>query len=76
VNATPPILISHETSSPDLPAEYRGQDFHWRSQPAWGVLHPLDWITWSVFRTLPLDHERLVVWVRSDIFPDARPSLP
>ena len=76
VNATPPILISYETSSPDLPAEYRGQDFLWRSQPAWSVLQPLDWITWSVFRTLPQDHETLVVWVRSDIFPDARPSLP
>jgi len=76
VNDTPPILISHETSSPDLPAEYRGQDFYWRSQPAWSVLHPFDWITWSVFRTLPQDRETLVVWVRSDIFPDARPSLP
>ena len=76
VNATPPILISYETSSPDLPAEYRGQDFLWRSQPAWSVLQPFDWITWSVFRTLPQDHETLVVWVRSDIFPDARPSLP
>jgi len=76
VNDTPPILISHETSSPDLPAEYRGQDFYWRSQPAWSVLHPVDWITWSVFRTLPQDRETLVVWVRSDIFPDARPSLP
>jgi len=76
VNDTPPILISHETSSPDLPAEYRGQDFHWRSQPAWNVLHPFDWVTWSVFRTLPQDYETLVVWVRSDIFPDAHPSLP
>ena len=76
VNATPPILISHETSNPDLPAEYRGQDFHWRSQPAWNVLNLYNWITWSVFHTLPLEHETVVVWVRSDIFPDAHPSLP
>jgi hypothetical protein len=76
VNATPPILISHETSNPDLPAEYRGQDFHWRSQPAWNVLNLYSWITWSVFRTLPQEHETVVVWVRSDIFPDAHPSLP
>ncbi|GAB4416150.1 MAG: hypothetical protein Kow002_01760 [Anaerolineales bacterium] len=76
VNATPPILITQQMDNPARPAEYRGQDFRWRTQPAWDVLHPFDWITWSVFRTLPQEYETLIVWVRSDVFPDARESLP
>jgi hypothetical protein len=76
VQQTPPIVISPEVDSLGLPVPYRGQDFVWRKSPSWDALTVPDWVRWSVFRTLPSDKEIVIVWVRSDLFPDARESLP
>jgi hypothetical protein len=72
----PPIVISPQVDSLDLSVPYRGQDFVWRKAPSWDLLTVPDWVRWSVFRKLPGDSEIVIVWVRSDLFPDARESLP
>jgi hypothetical protein len=72
----PPIVISPQTESFNLPSAYRGQDFIWRREPSWEVLSIYEWIKWSVFREMPYDSETVIVWVRNDLFPEASGSLP
>jgi len=73
---SPAIVLTAEQDALNLPTGYRGQDFVWRQSPFWSILSLNDWIRWSVFRKLPYDSEKIVLWARVDIFPDARPSLP
>ena len=75
----PPIVITPFMDVEDLglPAAYRGQDFTWRQTPAWEQLQNPDWIRWLVFRKFPREEqtilkETIILWVRDDLFPDAR----
>jgi hypothetical protein len=68
----PPIVITPLMNDLSLPAAYRGQDFVWRQNPQWQGVQAPDWIRWLVFRQLPGENEAVVLWVRDDLFPDAR----
>jgi hypothetical protein len=68
----PPIVITPLMDDLGLPSAYRGQDFTWRQRPLWESIQNIDWIRWLVFRQLPRDNETIILWVRDDLFPDAR----
>jgi hypothetical protein len=68
----PPIVITPLMNDLGLPSAYRGQDFTWRQRPLWESITTPDWIRWLVFRQLPRDNETIILWVRDDLFPDAR----
>jgi hypothetical protein len=68
----PPVIVSAFIGDPGLPAAYRGQDFTWRRTPSWDTTQTPDWIRWLVFRQMPEDSETVILWVRDDLFPDAR----
>jgi hypothetical protein len=68
----PPIVITPLMNDLGLPSAYRGQDFTWRQRPLWEGIKTPDWIRWLVFRQLPRDNETIILWVRDDLFPDAR----
>ena len=68
----PPIVITPIMNDPGLPSAYRGQDFTWRRRPQWEVIQNADWIKWFVFRELPMENETIILWARTDLFPDAR----
>jgi hypothetical protein len=68
----PPVIVSAFIGDPGLPAAYRGQDFTWRQTPRWDITQTPDWIRWLVFRQMPEDSETVILWVRDDLFPDAR----
>ena len=68
----PPIVITPIMGDLGLPAAYRGQDFTWRQRPLWEQIQNPDWIRWLVFRQLPRENETIILWVRDDLFPDAR----
>ncbi|MBM3143396.1 MAG: hypothetical protein FJ010_00225 [Chloroflexi bacterium] len=51
-------------------AAYRGQDFAWRLNPGWEGVLPEAWVDWLVFREAPVQSERILLWARSDLFPD------
>jgi hypothetical protein len=68
----PPIVITPVMSDLGLPSAYRGQDFLWRPRPRWEQIQNPEWIRWLVFRQLPRDDETIILWVRDDLFPDAR----
>jgi hypothetical protein len=68
-----PIIITPKDGS-DLSQTmaYRGQDFVSASYPGWvGPLPPWgDMWKWVTSRQAPVVHESLVLWARSDLFPE------
>jgi hypothetical protein len=68
----PPIVITPLMNDLGLPSAYRGQDFIWRQRPLWDQVTTPGWIRWLVFRQVPRDNETIILWVRNDLFPDAR----
>jgi hypothetical protein len=64
------IITSAQFTSANIETAYRGQDLTWRKYPAWnqGILS--DWLRWSFLHEFPSGDEKLILWVRSDVFID------
>ena len=56
--------------TPTLTASYRGQDFAWQVYPAWQGVLPDNLAQWLAFRAAPVQHSKIILWARDDIFPD------
>ncbi len=68
----PAILITPAmTEMPTLAATYRGQDFNWRYQPNWQGIPPFP-LQWLLFRQGSWNIEPIILWARSDLFPDSQ----
>jgi len=68
----PDIVISEQTSTPELAAEYRGQALTWTKSPAWSLLAPYEWLRWWMYRDVPLEgmeNHQIIYWMKSDEFP-------
>lgn len=76
VTSAPPIVIAQEKNNPALAANYRGQDFIWQQDPLWSQTSIADWINWLGFHQIPQNPQKVIVWVRSDLFIDAPRSNP
>lgn len=68
----PPILITPASNDISLPSAYRGQDFIWRQRVQYESMQRPEWWRWLVNRQLPRENELIILWVRNDLFPDAR----
>jgi hypothetical protein len=68
----PPLVITPLMEDLGLPSAYRGQDFTWRQFVPWEGIRGADWLRWLVYRQLPRENETIILWVRDDLFPDAR----
>ena len=68
----PPLVITPLMEDLGLPSAYRGQDFIWRQFVLWEGIRGPDWLRWLVYRQLPRENETIILWVRDDLFPDAR----
>jgi hypothetical protein len=68
----PPLVITPPMEDLGLPSSYRGQDFIWRQPVLWEGIRGSDWLRWLVYRQLPRENETIILWVRDDLFPDAR----
>ena len=66
---TPAIVITNYQDQLALGAEYSGQDFSWQQMMNWQNIYPQDWIRWIMLRKIPENYNRIMVWVRSDLFP-------
>jgi hypothetical protein len=68
------VIITPEDGS-DLSQSmpYRGQDFSLSEYPGWtGALPPWNQLwRWIIFRESSVRRERVVLWARADLFPDA-----
>ncbi len=67
----PTVIITAEEGGalPQIEA-YRGQDFVWSSSPAWEGAFPSSWRDWLTDRSAPVQAEKVILWVRSDLFPE------
>lgn len=66
----PSAIITSDDHGPlELAIGYRGQDFAWEVSPDWIGSLPPNWPEWLVFRKTPQRIERVILWVRSDVFP-------
>jgi hypothetical protein len=54
VSETPSMIIAFDQpSQPDIESTYRGQEFIWRTYPAWNQALPADWLRWSLLHEFP-----------------------
>ncbi len=67
----PPMVISADEQDPALVSAYRGQNFVWRSTPVWQTFQFSEWLP---FHETAHGTENVILWVRSDLFPDAGPQ--
>ena len=68
--SNPPMVITPDEQDPALVAAYRGQKFVWRSTPLW---RQFQFPQWLPFHEAAHESETLILWVRNDLFPDAKP---
>ena len=57
----PPLVVTMPMDNLAFPSAYRGQDFTWRQPPLWEQVQSFDWITWLIFRKLPLQNETIKI---------------
>ena len=70
--SAPALVITPPQQALQLAAAYRGQDFSWRQFYAWEAL-PFYSVRWLTLRELPSTSETIILWVRDNLFIDARP---
>ncbi len=71
LDASPAIVFTAgQQASPVLQSAYRGQDVLWRTYPGWEQASGADWLRWIITHDMPSGRENLILWARTDIFPD------
>ena len=53
---------------------YRGQDFAWALYPGWQGALPTTWWQWITTREAPTETQKIILWARSDLFPEEPPD--
>jgi hypothetical protein len=66
------IIGDNQVSQPDLESAYRGQEFTWRTYPAWNQSLPADWLRWVILHEFPQVEEKIILWTRGDVFIDSQ----
>jgi len=64
------VITSGTSQDPRLAAFYRGQSFSWNIYQNWGGDLPPNLQRWWVFREAPTISDNLILWLRSDIYPE------
>jgi hypothetical protein len=65
------VLASDKLTALELTKAYRGQSFTWRNYPGWNAVSTSDWLRWIILHQAPEAQDNIVLWTRSDIFPDS-----
>jgi hypothetical protein len=68
--AAPALVITPADQQLGLGSSYRGQDFVIVQAPRWQNLQTLDWMNWFIFRKMVQDSTSVILWARSDLFPE------
>lgn len=72
----PPLIItSADETFPELQSAYRGQDFVSSIKPAWTGSLPDAFLRWLTFREAPVLKDRIILWARTDLFPDSASEI-
>jgi hypothetical protein len=66
----PEVILAYEgQENPRLAVSYRGQGFVWEEYRRWTGILPDNWSRWMVSREAPRLENKLILWVRTDLFP-------
>ena len=68
----PGILITSDQEMPEIAGGYRGQGLVWESRAAWSQMTAFDYLGWLLTRDAPVINENVIIWVRTDLMPDAQ----
>ncbi len=66
----PAIVITPQEKEPGLAASYRGEGFLWYQTIDWPIMLDSEYLTWFVQRQAAQQKIGLVLWARTDLFPD------
>lgn len=81
VDVAPAVVIApltgpeEQPALPQMPADYRGQVFAVGETRAWDVFPP-DLISWWFYREGPVTREKIILWVRTDLFGASEEAAP
>jgi len=75
-SATPPLAITSDQNNASLAAGYRGEAFVWRQTTSWNNAALSDWLRWLAYRQMPQGSEKIILWVRNDLFIDTKGTRP
>jgi len=64
------VITQQEGDFPDLNAFYRGQDFVWWISMNWWDIILSNMTQWFTFRDAPVSNDYVILWARSDLFPE------
>ncbi len=70
------IVTSEQDNNPALLASYRGQDFDWVVTAGWSGVLPPDPLRWMYTRSAPAISQKIILWVRGDVFPGGAIQQP
>jgi hypothetical protein len=68
----PEILITSVEAEPEISNSYRGQDLVWSERIPWESMTPYQVLKWLVTRDAPVIGQEVILWVRTDLMPDAQ----
>ena len=74
-DAAPEMIIT-PSANLSLVAKYRGEQLVLHETADWSKASPADRLKWFVYRQLPLQHDSIILWVRSDLMLDSQDSYP
>ena len=74
-DATPEMIIT-PSGNLSLAAKYRGKSLVLHETVDWSKANSLDWLTWFMYRQMPLQHDNIILWVRSDLMLDSQDTSP
>jgi hypothetical protein len=70
------VITPAEQEFPALSAAYTGQDFIWWTWRGWTGSVPPNPVRWLNYREAPVQSQKIILWIRSDLLPGATPSDP
>ena len=74
-DVTPAIIIT-PSGELSLSVKYRGEQLVLHEIPAWQDATSAIWLKWFMYRQLPLQPDKIILWVRSDLMLDSQDASP
>lgn len=68
----PGVLITSAQEIPEIASGYRGQDLVWSQEVVWSEMTSFQYLRWLLTRDAPLLDQQVILWVRTDLMPDAQ----
>lgn len=74
-DAAPEMIIT-PSGNLSLVAKYRGEALVLHETADWSTTTSADKLKWFVYRQMPLVHDNIILWVRSDLMLDSQDTSP